>query len=105
MEPMTLPEYDALTDEQRLTIINQLAVGIPNTVEMELDTLRVILRNVADALSIGNLALAASSITDIIKFKTELSDSPKEADGISPVTGMAQFFVDAFITHQDGSRD
>ena len=105
MEPMTLPEYDALTDEQRLTIINQLAVGIPNTVEMELDTLRVILRHVADALAVGDLAMAASAITDVIKFKSELGDSPKEPDGISPLTSMAQFFVDAFITHADGSRD
>jgi len=109
MEPMTLAEYEALTDEQRLAVINTLAASpaistMPTQVEMEFDAIRVILRNVADALSVGNLAMASSAITDRIFYKSDLTSDTASPDDIPVLTGLS-YVVDATVTHADGTTD
>ena len=117
---MTLTEYNSLTDSQRLEIINSLAQNVSSTpFEMELDTLRVILRGIATGLNNGDLKQAAKAVTDVIYFKSELpeslessessesSDTPpidEQIEGIFPQTGLT-FVTDAFITHADGSKE
>ena len=109
MEPMTPQEYEALTDEQRLGVINDLATHpafqvstMPPQVEMELDAIRVILRNVAAALSVGNLAMASSAITDRIFF---LGETPNLPNSIVPTITGIKYVVDAVVTHADGTTD
>ena len=110
---MTQEVFDALTDSQRLEIINSLAQNVSSSpIEMQLDTLNVILLGIATGLNNGDLKAAAKAVTDVIYFKTDiplsdLSDTPAiadQVDGIFPATGLT-FVTDAFITHADGSRE
>ena len=106
---MTPAEYSALTDDQRLAIINSLAQNISSTpIEMEFDTIRVILRGIASGLDNGDLKAAAKAVTDVIYFKSEMPqetpDVETQIDGIFPLTGLT-FLTDAYITHADGTRE
>lgn len=101
---MTPEEYAELTDTERLAIINQLAVNIPSTFELELDAIRVILREMATALLKGNLKAASDAVTSRIYYNSEI-DSPVPSNDIAPTQTGVTYVVDAFITHADGSRD
>ena len=117
---MTQEVFNALTDNQRLEIINSLAQKVSSTpLEMQFDTLNVILLGIATGLNNGDLKQAAKAITDVIYFKSDIaldalsseisdpSDTPAiadQVDGIFPLTGLT-FVTDAVITHADGSKE